>query len=57
MDLTTVKGVKELMSSSGSEQEWNVNCDKVKAANGDYPSFWYRAIIMSGLLSRTKASW
>ena len=41
MDLTTIAGVKELMASSKSEQEWNDNCDKVKATNG--------AILNSGM--------
>ena len=52
-DLTTPEGVKALMSSSKSEQEWNANCDKVKAANNGYPSFWYAEIVMSGLMAKT----
>lgn len=44
----------DLMSSSKNESEWNDNCDKVKAAfGGDYPNFWYREIVMSGLMDRT----
>jgi hypothetical protein len=49
--------VVALMSSSTSEQQWNDNCDKVKKACGGYPSFWYTAIIMSGLLSQTSLNW
>lgn len=49
--------VVALMSSSKSEKEWNDNCDKVKRACGGYPSFWYGAIIMSGLLSQTQMKW
>ena len=46
--------VVELMRSSKSEAEWNANCDRVKLAQlaidgRDYPSFWYRAIMASGL--------
>lgn len=52
-DLTTVEGVETLMKSSKDEQEWNANCDKVKAANGGYPGFWFPAIVMSGLMDRT----
>ena len=45
--------VVDLMKSSKSETEWNQNCDKVKAACGGYPDFWYREIVMSGLADRT----
>lgn len=44
------------MESSRSKVEWNANCDKVKAAcDGDYPDFWYRAILQSGLARRVSA--
>lgn len=56
-DLKTVEGVKSLMASSKNEEEWNENCDKVKAANGDYPRFWYAEIILSGLLGGVKSQW
>jgi hypothetical protein len=49
--------VVQLISRSKSEAEWNDNCDRVKKECGGYPSFWYVAIIMSGLLSRVSASW
>lgn len=49
--------VVELMKSSTSEIEWNANCDKVKKTCGGYPDFWYREIIVSGLLAKTQASW
>jgi len=45
--------VTKLMRSSKNESEWNANCDKVKAACGGYPSFWYTEIIMSGLADET----
>jgi hypothetical protein len=47
--------VVKLMESSKSEKEWNDNCDKVKRACGDYPSFWYSSIILSGVANRTMA--
>lgn len=49
--------VVSLMESSMTEAEWNANCDKVKAACGGYPAFWYSAIVMSGVLRRTAARW
>ena len=51
--LRTPEGVKELMASSTSEREWNANCDAVKAANGDYPAFWYKEVVLSGLAAAT----
>lgn len=47
------KEVIELMSSSKNESEWYDNCDKVKKACNGYPSFWYGAIVMSGLMDKT----
>lgn len=50
--------VVELMKSSKNADEWNNNCDKVKAAfNGNYPAFWYGAIIMSGIHGQVSSSW
>ena len=57
MKLTTKEGVKELMQSSKSEKEWNSNCDKVKAANNGYPSFWFAEVVMSGLMDKTARTW
>lgn len=55
LDLTKQSDVVALMKSSKSESEWNANCDKVKAANNNsYPSFWYAAIILSGVFSVTR---
>ncbi len=54
----TQDDVTQLMKSSKSENEWNANCDKVKAAfGGEYPSFWYAAIVLSGISSKTSATW
>lgn len=49
--------VVALMESSQTEGEWNDNCDKVKAACGGYPSFWWPAINVSGLVERVAARW
>ena len=45
----------KLMKSSNTEAEWNDNCNKVKAACGGYPTFWYSAILQSGVAERTLA--
>ena len=48
--------VVALMESSKSEAEWDRNADEVKKKCGGYPSFWFPAIIMSGIASRVAAS-
>lgn len=51
----TQNEVVELMQTSKTEDEWNGNCDKVKKAfGGQYPDFWFSAIILSGVHKRTK---
>lgn len=51
--MMTQREVEQLMLSSMNESEWNANCDKVKAAfGGDYPQFWYSAIVLSGLMDK-----
>jgi hypothetical protein len=45
--------VVDLMSSSKNKQEWNRNCDTVKERCGGYPKFWYKAVVLSGLMNRT----
>lgn len=49
--------VVALMESSRSEDEWDTNCSKVKKACGGYPSFWYSAIVASGLADRIAKSY
>lgn len=51
----TENEVVSLMESGQSDAEWNHNCDKVKAACGGYPDFWYEKIILSGLARRVMA--
>jgi hypothetical protein len=50
--------VVELMKTSKNEKEWNANADQVRAAcGGGYPNFWFRAIVMSGLMHEVSARW
>ena len=57
-DLKSEDGVVALMRSSKSGEEWNANCDKVKAANGEeYPEFWLEAVTLSGVAAETQKSW
>jgi len=54
----TEQEVYDLMESSKSVKEWNENVVKVQANfNGDYPSFWYWKIILSGLSDLIGLSW
>jgi hypothetical protein len=53
----TQQQVIHLMSSATSESDWNDKCDQVKTACNGYPSFWYSAIILSGLASKVQANW
>jgi hypothetical protein len=49
----TEQEVVDLMASSRSDDEWNDNADKVKKACKGYPSFWFNAVIKSGVAART----
>lgn len=52
--IMTKEDVINLMKSSKNSTEWNANCDLVKKAHGnEYPSYWYREIILSGLCDET----
>ena len=49
-DYTVEENVVELMESSKTRKDWNLNCDYVKwKNNGDYPDFWWNAIVVSGI--------
>ncbi len=52
----TEQEVVALMKTSKTEAEWNKNCDKVKAACGGYPEFWFRALVISGVMRETTAA-
>jgi hypothetical protein len=57
-DLKTPDGIRDLMHSSKNPDDWNANCDAIKAANGgNYPSFWFATIILSGLSEEVARSW
>lgn len=57
-NLTQENDVVDLMLSSKTVDEWNDNCDRVKEANGgQYPGFWYKSIIQSGVLARSRDNW
>ena len=51
----TEQEVVALMESSKSADEWNANCDRVKQTCDGYPSFWFKAIMLSGLAKRAMA--
>lgn len=54
----TEKEVVNLMKLSKSAKEWNDNAREVKANfKGNYPAFWYSAIVQSGVMARTQNSW
>jgi hypothetical protein len=57
-DLTTEEGVTTYMEGSLSEDDWNSRTEDVKTANeGEYPDFWFSAIVVSGLPSKMQAKW
>lgn len=57
-DIKTADGVRAFMSGSTSEDDWNSRCDQVKAANaGQYPSFWFPTVMVTGLAKETSAKW
>ena len=40
----------ELLKSSKTKDQWNENTDKIKAAFGGYPEWWYATVVTSGLM-------
>lgn len=57
-NLTQESDVVKHMKQAANESDWNRRCDEVKDANGgDYPSFWFKAIILSGVASQTAMQW
>ena len=49
MDLTKIATVQQLMAASRTAIEWQANAERVKVANGGEPSWWYEAIVCSGI--------
>ena len=52
----TKQEVIDLMTSATSSQDWADKADEVKRACDGYPSFWYSAIVASGLAERVYES-
>ena len=47
----TKQEVIALMKSSTNDRAWDNNCDKVKAAhNGEYPDYWFKEIVLYGII-------
>ena len=57
VDMTLEQNVVKLMESSKSPQEWNANADTVKKANNGYPAFWFKAIVLSGVVGAAEFKW
>ncbi len=55
--MSMTKEQLELMASSKTAEEWDANCDKVKAAHGGYPDDWNEKVVLSKLVSITAAKW
>lgn len=53
----TQQEVIDLMKSSKSSAEWNINSDKVKEVFHGYPNWWYSEIILSGIADDTLRKW
>lgn len=48
IDVSTPAKLLAYMRETTSTADWNLRCDKVKAANGGYPPFWFETMILSG---------
>lgn len=47
-----------LMGGSSSEREWNARARFVKREHGgQYPGWWFEAIVRSGVADRTARRW
>lgn len=58
MDLTKSGDVIALMECADSRERWDRYADYVKEANGgDYPCWWWCAVILPGLLASKEAEW
>ena len=50
--------IVEAMKACVNQQEWIDNCNLVKAMNnGDYPAWWNKAIIESGIYKEKQKGW
>ena len=55
--LTTEEQVVALIKSSNSDKELWENTNRVKKDFEGYPSFWYNAIILSGVMNEVVGKW
>lgn len=54
----TEKDLFQFMAEAKTAKKWEENADKVKAAYGNqYPNFWYKTVILSGLLAMLQSHW
>lgn len=56
-DLTKERQAVELLKSSQSAREWDASVDKIRRANGGYPRWWYKAVILPGIEGRQISKW
>ena len=57
-DLNSPEGVAMHMAASTSSEDWNRRADEIKKANGgNYPTCWYQAVMLSGLMSKVSSNW
>lgn len=58
MNLKAVEDVVALLKTSLSPEIWADNLKLIRDANGgDYPDFWYEAVVRSGLIDRICMKW
>lgn len=55
--IMTEEAVVRLMKGSKDLNEWNDNCVKVKKSCGGYPNFWYKTIVLDGVMRNSQSRW
>lgn len=54
----SVEDVVELLELCETEKDWGDVCQMVKDDNGgEYPDFWRKEIMLSGVATRVRARW
>ena len=54
----TPESLVKFMSESSDVSDWNRRIDEVKLTHdGDYPSFWFATILLSGVADKTATRW
>lgn len=56
-DLTNEDQAVELLKSSQSARDWDTNVDGIRQANGGYPRWWYKAVILPGIEGQQISKW